>query len=174
MTDELVDVVNEKDMVIGKEWKNKCHKEGIWHRVVGVLLFNSDGKMWLQKRAKHKTFQGRNLDFSASGHMGSGDTYEEAAKRELFEELGVSVELKDSGIKILEDYIYSEGVHVRHIIKLFIGKHDGPFEVQEEELEGIKSYSINEVKEILKKKPPVMTEGLKLVLEEYFRQNENR
>ena len=72
MADEIVDVVNENDEVIGQEWRKKCHKNGIWHRIAGVLLFDSEGKIWLQTRAKNKTVQGRSLDFSASGHIESG------------------------------------------------------------------------------------------------------
>ena len=173
MTDEMVDVVNENDEIIGKEWKNKCHKEGIWHRVSGVLLFNSEGKMWLQTRVKNKTLHGRNLDFSASGHLKAGESYEEGAKKEMNEELGIDTKLIDSGIKIFEDFIYKgelKNKYVKHVIKLFIGKCDGPFKIQKEELDDIQVYTLEEVRKLMKKEPPVLTEGLRLILNEYFKQ----
>ena len=170
MADELVDVVDENDEVIGQEMKSECHRKGIWHRVAGVLLFSSEGKIWLQTRIKNKTLQGRNLDFSASGHLAIGDTYEKGAQREMEEELGIKTKLRDSGIKIFEDYIYDENSRVNHVIKLFMGKHDGPFKIQKEELEDIKAYSLEEIKKLMKKNPPIITEGLRLILKEYFKQ----
>ncbi len=171
MADELVDVVNGKDEIVGQEWKNKCHREGIWHRISAVLLFDSKGKIWLQKRSKNKTLQGRNLDFSASGHLSKGDTYESGADREMEEELGIKTKLKDSSIKIFEDFIYDENSRVKHVIKLFFGEHNGPFKIQEEELEDIQAYSLEEIKKLMEKNPPVLTEGLRLILKEYFKKN---
>ena len=175
MADEMVDVVNENDEIIGQKLKNQCHKEGIWHTIAAVLLFDSKRNMWLQTRVKGKTLNERNLDFSASGHMGVGESYEEGAKKELNEELGIDTELIDSSIKIFEDFVYRgepQDKYVKHVIKLFIGKHDGPFKIQEKELDDIQAYTLEEVKELMKKNPPVLTEGLRLVLKEYFKQYE--
>src|SRR3989344_5144307 len=170
--DEIVDVVNEKDEVIGKEWKKKCHSEGIWHRVAAVLLFDSKGRMWLQTRTEKKTHDGRNLDFSASGHIISGDDYYQGAKKEMNEELGVDVDLKDINLKIFEDYVYSKESkpkYVKHVIKLFVGNHEGPFNIQKEELDSIQFYTLEEVKKLMEQNPSIMTEGLRLTLKEYFK-----
>lgn len=162
MTDELVDVVNEKDEVIGKEWKSKCHKEGILHRISAVFLFDSSGKIWLQTRAKGKVGAGR-LDFSASGHLGAGDTYEEGAYREMQEELGVRTGLTLIG-KELYNHHYTEGHNVRHFISVYTGKYDGPFNLQEEELENIEDYTLEEITKIMKTNPDKLMFGLKIGL----------
>src|SRR3989344_1645943 len=142
MPDELVDVVNEKDEIIGQAMKSKCHAEGLWHRISCNLIFNSEGKIWLQTRAKNINSGGK-LDYSASGHVKRGDTYEQAAQREIQEELGISTELKLLFKPIPE--IYNK---INHMIALFTGKHDGPFKIQEEELEKVEAYSIEAIKKM--------------------------
>jgi len=171
MADELVDVVDENDKIIGQEMKWICHEKGFWHRIAGVLLFNSEGKIWLQTRNKKKTGGGL-LDFSASGHIGAGDSSLRGAYREMEEELGIKTNLKVGNIKIFEDYAYDKNSKVKHVINLFLGNYNGPFKIQEEELEDIQAYSTEDIKKFMKKEPPIMTEGLKLTLKEYFKQND--
>ncbi len=166
--DELVDVVDENDIVVGQKMKNECHKNGVRHRVVGILLFNKDGDIWLQSRSKEKTVSGRYLDFSASGHVPSGEDYEESAYREMQEELGIKTFLRESLNKIFEYHKYRNDFIANHVIKLFTGVFDGEFSIQKDELSGIKSYKIEEVKKLLTAQPPIFTEGLRLVLIKYF------
>ena len=167
MVDELVDVVNEEDEVIGQEWKNKCHEEGILHRISAVILFNSEGKMWLQIRAKGKVSAGK-MDFSASGHVGAGDSYEKSAYRELKEEIGIKTNLKLIAKKLYE-HINLEGLKIKHFISLYAGKCDGPFSLQEEEVDKIEAYNQEEIKELMKTNPNKMTTGLRLGLELYLK-----
>jgi 8-oxo-dGTP pyrophosphatase MutT (NUDIX family) len=92
MADELVDVIDEDDKVIGKELKSAVHEKGLRHRVSAVLLQGEDG---IPTASKMKVEAGK-LFHSAAGHIHSGETYQECAKRELLEETGIkahSVEL---------------------------------------------------------------------------------
>lgn len=168
MTDEIVDVVDDNDEIVGQEWKNKCHKEGILHRISAVFLFTSDGKIWLQTRAKGKVGAGR-LDFSASGHLGAGDSYDEGAYREMEEELGIKVKLTLIA-KNLYDNPHFEGHNVRHFISIYTGKYDGPFKLQEEELDKIEAFSPKEIKKIVKNSPDKIMFGLKIGLNYLFKQ----
>jgi len=44
MQDELIDLVNEKDEIIGTVWKSQAHKDPkLIHREVGIAIFNTDG-----------------------------------------------------------------------------------------------------------------------------------
>ena len=63
------------------------------HRSVGVVIFNENGDVLLQKRSKSKDIEPGKWTISASGHVTWGQEYLEAAGRELFEELGVKTEL---------------------------------------------------------------------------------
>ena len=89
--DEVFDVVDGHDEVVGQATRREVHARGLRHRAVHVLLFNLKAELFVQKRAATKdTFPGR-YDSSASGHLDSGETYDDGAVRELREELGVEV-----------------------------------------------------------------------------------
>ena len=89
MSEEIFDIVNERDEVIGQAPRREVHRDGHKHRAVHVLVFGSDGRVFLQKRSMIKdTFPGA-WDSSASGHVDSGEDYDACAVRELKEELGL-------------------------------------------------------------------------------------
>src|SRR5437868_1997943 len=90
--DEIFDVVNEADEVIGREKRGEVHRLGLRHRAVHVLVFNSRGEVFLQKRSMKKdTFPGV-WDSSSSGHLDSGEEYDACAVRELREEIGLTLD----------------------------------------------------------------------------------
>jgi isopentenyldiphosphate isomerase len=88
MPEEIFDVVNEQDQVIGREARSEVHRLGLMHRAVHVLVFNARGEVFLQKRSMKKDRQPGLWDSSASGHVDSGEDYDTCAIRELSEELG--------------------------------------------------------------------------------------
>ncbi len=91
MPEEIFDVVNDNDEVIGRLPRGIVHRDGHKHRAVHVLVFDSRGRIFLQKRSMTKdTFPGA-WDSSASGHLESGEDYAAGAVRELREELGCAV-----------------------------------------------------------------------------------
>lgn len=91
MNDEIFDVVNERDEVIGRETRGNVHRLGLKHRAVHVLVFNRCGEVFLQKRSMKKdTFPGA-WDSSASGHLNAGENYDTCAVREVFEEIGLKL-----------------------------------------------------------------------------------
>jgi isopentenyl-diphosphate delta-isomerase len=51
---EKVILVNEKDEEIGVEEKVKAHREGRLHRAFSIFIFNKNGELLIQKRAKSK------------------------------------------------------------------------------------------------------------------------
>jgi len=89
-------VVDEKDRVIGKATREECHSSNrLIHRSVYVFLLDSEGRLFLQKRSSKKDLYSGYYTGSATGHVDYGETYEEAARRELKEELGIEeVQLK--------------------------------------------------------------------------------
>jgi len=92
MSEEMIDIVNERDEVIGRLPRSQAHRQGRRHRAVHVLVFNARGEIFLQKRSMTKdTFPGA-WDSSASGHVESGEDYDACAARELREELGLAVQ----------------------------------------------------------------------------------
>jgi isopentenyl-diphosphate delta-isomerase len=92
MNDEIFDIVNDRDEIIGRLPRFEVHRDGHKHRAVHVLVFNARGDVFLQKRSSKKdTFPGV-WDSSASGHVDSGEEYDACAVRELREELGLAID----------------------------------------------------------------------------------
>ncbi len=89
MSEEIFDVVNERDEVIGQKPRQEVHARGLWHRAVHVLVFNSQGQVFLQKRSVKKDTARGKWDSSASGHLDTGEAYDACAVRELREEIGL-------------------------------------------------------------------------------------
>jgi isopentenyl-diphosphate delta-isomerase len=89
MPDELFDVVNEQDIVLGQEMRSVVHQRGLWHRGVHVLLFTHEGKLLVQQRSKDRPHAPLALDCSVSEHVKAGEDYYSAAIRGLQEEMGV-------------------------------------------------------------------------------------
>ena len=88
---ELLDIVNNDDEVIGQALRNACHgNPALVHRAVHVLVFNCSGELLLQKRSAEKDIQPDKWDSSVGGHLAPGEPYLAAAYREMSEELGLS------------------------------------------------------------------------------------
>ncbi len=90
--DELFDVVNAQDEVIGVAPRSRVHAEGLRHRAAHVLVYDRAGQLFVQRRSFSKDNSPGLWDTSAAGHLASGEDYADAALRELEEELGVMPE----------------------------------------------------------------------------------
>ena len=89
--DEVFDIVDEHDRVIGREFRREIHRRGLRHRAIHIFWLRSDGQLCLQRRSYAKDNCPGLLSTSCAGHVDSGEDYLTAAVRELREELGVSV-----------------------------------------------------------------------------------
>ena len=94
---EYFDVVDEHDAVVGSRPGTECVHKGLLHRAVLIFLTNPRGEVYLQKRAGHLLFYPGYWSASVTGHVSSGETYLQAAKREVKEELGIDCELTERG-----------------------------------------------------------------------------
>jgi len=89
--DEVFDVVDERDIVVGRAFRREIHRRGLLHRAIHIFWLRDDGRLCLQRRSYAKDNSPGLLSSSCAGHVDSGEGYLEAAVRELREELGVSV-----------------------------------------------------------------------------------
>jgi isopentenyl-diphosphate delta-isomerase type 1 len=89
------DVCDESDRVVGVATRGEIHQRRLMHRAVHVFVFNSKGELYVQRRSNSKDRFPGLLDSSAAGHVDAGESYERAAQRELMEELGLSVALRE-------------------------------------------------------------------------------
>jgi isopentenyl-diphosphate delta-isomerase type 1 len=89
--DEIFDIVDESDKVIGAMPRSEIHRRQLKHRAIHIFWLRADGKLALQRRSYAKDNSPGLLSSSCAGHVDSGETYLGAAVRELKEELGLQV-----------------------------------------------------------------------------------
>ncbi len=146
MTDELLDIVNDKDIVTDQQMRSTVHQLGLQHRGVHVFLFTRDGKMLVQKRSADRAASPSALDCSVSEHVKAGESYLDAAMRGMKEEMGVDgIEIKEL-VKFRMNY----GTNDNEISTLYEGTVD-PAAVKFDpiEIEEINYSSINELQEMI-------------------------
>jgi len=80
MTEEIFDVVNERDEVVGQAPRREVHARSLKHRAVHILVFNARGQVFLQKRSLKKDLHPGVWDSSTSGHLDTGEDYDAALK----------------------------------------------------------------------------------------------
>lgn len=87
--EELFDVVDGADRVVGRAARADVHARGLRHRATHVLVYDPRGRLYVQRRALDKECSPGLWDTSAAGHVLAGESYDACAQRELAEELGV-------------------------------------------------------------------------------------
>lgn len=128
--EEIFDIVDEYDRVIGQSTRGEVHRLGLRHRAVHILIFNDRGEVFLQKRSRSKDLFPGCWDSAAAGHLDRGEAYIVAAIRELREEIGL--ELSDP----LEELLYLEAVAQTgmEFVRVYRGTANGPFTYAPEEV----------------------------------------
>lgn len=141
MNDEIFDLVDRNGRVIGQATRAECHRNpALIHQAVHVAVFNRAGQLFLQKRAPTKDIQPDKWDTSVGGHLQSGESPQEGAKRELREELGVAgAELTKAYEFIWESPVETE------LVRTFVIVHEGPFALQAEEISDGRFWDLDEI-----------------------------
>jgi isopentenyldiphosphate isomerase len=144
--EEILDLVDEANHVIGKVRRGRVHGDpSLRHRAVHVFVKDESGRLFLQRRSKNKRVQPGKWDTSVGGHLTAGQTYEEGALKELGEELGVALP-DPKTLKVSHEYVWQTDFETEHI-KTFILEYNGPFKLQEAEVEDGKFWTSKELKE---------------------------
>lgn len=81
--------VEKDDSIVGSVRRDDAHKKGVLHRAGMVFLVRGDGKILITRRSPLKDTFPNAYDSSCAFHVSFGESYEEAARRELFEETGI-------------------------------------------------------------------------------------
>ena len=131
VSEEIFDVVNEHDEVIGRQTRGEVHRLGLLHRAVHVLVFNRRGEIFLQKRSPWKDRQPGVWDSSASGHLDSGEDYDACAVREVAEELGCRLDAPPQRLFKINACAETD----QEFVWAYRGAAEGPFVLPPEEIE---------------------------------------
>jgi len=146
MPDELLDVVDERDRVIGQEMRSAVHARGLWHRGVHVFLATPDGKLIVQRRSALRQLLPLGLDGSVSEHVKAGEDYRRAARRGLAEELGLHAVAACALVRFRMTY----GPNDNEISTLYEGRAEpGRVSVDPQEVEDIAALRLDELEALL-------------------------
>jgi isopentenyl-diphosphate delta-isomerase type 1 len=134
VADDIFDVVDEQDRVIGRAPRREVHAWKLNHRATHILVHDDAGRVFLQRRSLTKDSFPGCWDSSCSGHVDAGEDYETAARRELGEELG----WHDTSLPLRPLLMLPTLATTGHeFIQIYaLGPVNGPFTLHPEEIIG--------------------------------------
>lgn len=158
--EDIFDVVDEQDRVIGQRPRREVHALGLIHRAVHILVFNGAGELFLQKRSTRKDRQPGVWDSSASGHVDQGEDYDTAAMRELAEELGVNLHAPPVRWFKIEARPETD----QEFVWVYRLKYGGPFELNADEIDDGRWFSVERVERWLTERPQDFASAVPLIV----------
>jgi 16S rRNA (adenine1518-N6/adenine1519-N6)-dimethyltransferase len=159
---EYIDIVDKCNKVIRSGERGCVHNEKLFHRAVHIFIFNSKGELFVQKRSENKKEHPWKYDSSAAGHLDAGESYDDAAKRELKEELGISVPLK----KIMEiDACRETG---NEFVRVYTAITDDEININRDEIEEGHFWKSEDIKDKIKNREDAFTPAFILLFNSCF------
>ena len=147
---ELIDIFDENNKPLGYALeRNEAHDRNLWHHHVSAWIMNYNGMILLQQRALTKK-KNPGKWAKTGGHVETGETCEDAIRREVFEEIGLKVNDEEiENIEIFKSTNPNEHYYAYGYI-FFTDYKEEDFKLQKEEVNAVKYYSIEEIEEIRK------------------------
>jgi len=200
---EILEIYNLKNKLIKKQTRDRFYvdakKEFAKHgkisrkiKTIRLILMNSQGRIYLQKRSKQKNENPGLYDKTIGGHVLAGESFEVTLVRECAEELGFpatvlspdefkkAVKSTNLGIVgIFKKIAYSPNFQsVRltksgskfvqpHMNTFYIGYYNGPIRFVDGESSGVEVFSLSELKQELKTSPEKFTEDIKFMIKKF-------
>ena len=145
--EEYFPIVTEEGVVTGKASRTECHSGTfLLHPVVHLHVFNSRGELYLQKRAMDKDIQPGKWDTSVGGHVDYGEETEDALRREVREELGIT----DFKPVFLRSYKFVSDREAE-LVNSYYTLYDGDIQPDPVEISEGKFWKISEIEQQLGK-----------------------
>ena len=144
---EIFPIVDEEGNVTGSATRGECHDGSrLLHPVVHLHVFNSAGDVYLQRRPDWKDIQPGKWDTAVGGHVDFGETAEEALRREVREELGIT----DFKPERIDKYVF-DSRRERELVYVNRTVYDGEIRPSAEELDGGRFWTMREISEAMGK-----------------------
>ena len=161
---EKVILVDIEDNTVGTMEKMEAHKKGILHRAFSIVLFNSQGEMLLQKRARTKYHSGGLWTNACCSHPQPNELLETATQRKLKQEMGIEMPLE-----FLYKFIY-EAPLANNLIEheldhVFTGTFDGTPVINPDEVEDWKFVNMESLRTDIHQHPERYTTWFRLIVE---------
>lgn len=143
---EYLDVLDDEGNVVGQASQEEVYEKKHSHRIVHVMVVNPQTRaIYLQQRAETKSFLPGYFCTSAGGHVHAGETYEQAAKRELYEEIGLKTPVRE-----VHRFVFESDGHKR-FIALFVAAATEGFDFKDGEVTAGSFYPLDEALTIVEK-----------------------
>lgn len=138
---ELLPLVDAEGRVTGKTTRSMAHcGTKLLHPVVHLHVFDTHGNLYLQKRPAWKDIQPDRWDTAVGGHIGYGESVEEALQRETREEISIA----DFSAEKIDAYVF-ESRYEREYVNVFKTVYDKEIRPSENELDGGRFWSRDEI-----------------------------
>jgi isopentenyl-diphosphate Delta-isomerase len=165
---EEVVLVDENDRPVGRAEKLEAHSTPKLHRAFSVFVFDSSGRLLLQKRAKAKYHSGGLWSNTCCSHPRPGESVASAARRRLREEMGFDCEVT----KVFDLVYYAEldnNLFEYEYDHVFVGRYDGSPGPDAGEVEDWKWVEVEALAEDLRERPRDYSYWLKASFGELLR-----
>ena len=157
--DELVDIVDERDNVVETVTRREMRAARLRHRAVYIAVQDSDGRLLVHQRSLDKDVRPGAWDIAVGGVVGAGESYDEAAVRELAEEIGIEDAVPTPwGGGVFADESYELIGRCYHLV------HDGPFRFADGEVIAAKWVNRSELLSLLRDED-VVSDSIALLLD---------
>lgn len=165
MVEQIIEV-DKNDNQIGIRPREEFYNSKHIHRASHLILFNSKDEILLQHRSRTKKVWPNLFTFSVDCTV-ANETYEDCIKREMMEEIGISID-----VERLFTFPYSDKVDKAwHCV--FVGKTEDKITPDSREIQKIKWVDAKELKEDILKNPdryvPPFVEGMRIYFSKYYK-----
>ncbi len=166
LTHDLI-LVNAEDVQIGTCDKADAHYHGTLHRAFSILIFDTKGRMLLQRRAQHKYHSPGLWTNACCSHPTPGEDTEAAAHRRLWEELRF-----DCPLTFQYHFTYrallDNGLIEHELDHVYTGVYEGPISPNPDEVDSYAYIEVAQLAQYIKSYPDCYTVWFKLIFERYL------
>ena len=160
---EHVILVDTRDQETGTMEKMEAHKKGVLHRAFSILLFDTSGKVLLQKRSQNKYHSSGLWTNTCCSHPLPGESLEAATRRRLKEEMGIDMQPTFSHTFIYKAELDSELIE-HELDHVFVGTFSGTPVVNKKEVDDWKYVDLAWLRKDMAAHPEAYTVWFKLIV----------
>ena len=146
--DEIITIVDVDNTIVGSAKRREMRARGLPHRASYILVFNSKGELFVQKRTMSKDIYPGYYDVATGGVVLADESYDLSAERELAEELGA----RNTSLTSHFDFKHEDDSNIVWG-RLYTCTYDGEIILQEEEVESGEFLTIDQALELSRKEP---------------------